>query len=78
MTQTKWGKAPSCSIGKNHRWNQSDSGVCGKCGYDVLEKRYLGGDYPRPAFKKTEVLEAEALRAPPIPKGTGIRAGDLL
>ena len=27
---------------------------------------------------KTEVFEAEALRAPPIPKGTGIRAGDRL
>lgn len=28
--------------------------------------------------KGTKVPEAEALRTPPIPKGTGIRAGDLL
>ena len=28
--------------------------------------------------ERAEALEAEALRAPPIPKGTGIRAGDLL
>ena len=41
--KTKWSneKIPKCKVGKNHKWKgSSETGICLKCGYDVLDECY--------------------------------------
>ena len=83
----EWNPKPMCKRGSAcHKSAKrgSDKGTQGRGGggkYGWLSRTTI----PQELFKEiftvtisTEVLEAEALRAPPIPEGTGIRAGDRL